>query len=216
MKIWDEHCLEETKSILFCDFSKPKSRPYNKYARREKGRKGALLPSNWTYSNWALPYLRDAGPACWVNCFSTVYVQVQCQEPKTRQQKVQFYCEDKIHYRSGYSLSMVGTLRLRNGVKSYVTHNSWELVYIFGLMQVEKYVLTFLQSRKNCISQQMSENCSLKYLKRVLRYLVQSFYTCFSHVYFTNSFIYLTIIFIYLYHSLILRVSRLLSLPLLL
>ena len=146
----------------------------------------------------------------------SVYAQVQCQEPKTRQQKVQFYCEDKIHYRSGYSLSMVGTLRLRNGVKSYVTHNSWELVYIFGLMQVEKYVLTFLQSRKNCISQQMSENCSLKYLKRVLRYLVQSFYTCFSHVYFTNSFIYLTIIFIYLYHSLILRVSRLLSLPLLL
>ena len=31
---------------------------------------------------------------------------VQCREPKTGQQKVQLYCKDEIHCRSGYSLSM--------------------------------------------------------------------------------------------------------------
>ena len=36
----------------------------------------------------------------------SVYAQVQCREPKTGQQKVQLYCEDEIHWRSGYSLSM--------------------------------------------------------------------------------------------------------------
>ena len=51
-------------------------------------------------TNWPLPYLKDAGPA------STV----QCREPKTRQQKVQFYYEDEIHCRSGYSLSMLWTV----------------------------------------------------------------------------------------------------------
>ena len=50
-------------------------------------------------------YIDDLGI---VNLWSTVsvYAQVQCQEPKTGQQKVQFYCEDEIYCRSGYSLSM--------------------------------------------------------------------------------------------------------------
>ena len=39
----------------------------------------------------------------------SVYAQVQCQEHKTGQQKVQFYYEDEIYCRSGYSLSMVET-----------------------------------------------------------------------------------------------------------
>ena len=36
----------------------------------------------------------------------SVYAQVQCLEPITGQQKVQFYWEDEIYCRSGYSLSM--------------------------------------------------------------------------------------------------------------
>ena len=36
----------------------------------------------------------------------SVYEQIQCREPKSGQQNVQFYCEDEIDCRSGYSLSM--------------------------------------------------------------------------------------------------------------
>ena len=39
----------------------------------------------------------------------SVYAQVQCREPKTGQQKVQFYFEDEIYCRSGYSLSTTPT-----------------------------------------------------------------------------------------------------------
>ena len=37
-----------------------------------------------------------------------VYARVQCREPKTGQQKVQFYCEDDILFLSSYYLSMSG------------------------------------------------------------------------------------------------------------
>ena len=37
---------------------------------------------------------------------------VQCQEPKTGQEKVQLYCEDDSYCQSGYSLSMVEQLVL--------------------------------------------------------------------------------------------------------
>ena len=35
-----------------------------------------------------------------------VYARVQCREPKTGQEKVQFYCEDDLLFLSSYYLSM--------------------------------------------------------------------------------------------------------------
>ena len=35
-----------------------------------------------------------------------VYAGVQCREPKTGQEKVQFYCKDDSHFLSSYYLSM--------------------------------------------------------------------------------------------------------------
>ena len=35
-----------------------------------------------------------------------VYAGVQCQEPKTGQEKVQFYCEEDLLFLSSYYLSM--------------------------------------------------------------------------------------------------------------
>ena len=52
-----------------------------------------------------VPLLRDARPA-WAGSTVSVYGQVQCQEPKKGQQKIQFYCKDEIHCRSGYNLFM--------------------------------------------------------------------------------------------------------------
>ena len=38
-----------------------------------------------------------------------VYSQVQCREPKTGQEKVQFYCEDDSLFLSSYYLSMLNS-----------------------------------------------------------------------------------------------------------
>ena len=43
---------------------------------------------------------------------SPVYVRVQCWEPKTGQEKVQFYCEDDSIFLSPYYLSMLSTQNL--------------------------------------------------------------------------------------------------------
>ena len=46
-------------------------------------------------------------PGRWaVSTVSVCASTVQCRELKTGQQRVHFYCEDEIHCRSGYSLSM--------------------------------------------------------------------------------------------------------------
>ena len=65
-------------------------------ARKEKAGRWlvfSLIEPNWQpavpcqYQDWGMPGLRAGSPIA-------VYTQVQCQEPKTGQQKVQFYCED--------------------------------------------------------------------------------------------------------------------------
>ena len=65
--------------------------------------------------NWPLPYsavpvplLGDTRPAGWAPF--AVYAQVQCREPKTLQEKVQFCCEDDKLFLSSYYFSMVGNL----------------------------------------------------------------------------------------------------------
>ena len=57
------------------------------------------------YSTVPVPRLREAVPVGWVPI--AVYAQVQCREPKTVQEKVQFYCEDNSLFLSSYYLSMV-------------------------------------------------------------------------------------------------------------
>ena len=42
----------------------------------------------------------------WVTLCKTVFAQVQYREPKTGQQKFQFYCEDDLLFLSSYYLSM--------------------------------------------------------------------------------------------------------------
>ena len=66
----------------------------------------SLIEPNWPlpYSTvpvlgWGLPGRRAGTPLA-------VYVQVQCREPKTGQQKVQLYCEDINIANLGYNLSM--------------------------------------------------------------------------------------------------------------
>ena len=55
----------------------------------------------------------------------SVYAQVHCREPKTGQQKVQLHCEDEIHWRSGYSLSMIpGKGNQSDTMVRAVFHNS--------------------------------------------------------------------------------------------
>ena len=46
-------------------------------------------------------------PGRWAGSPVTVYAQEQCREPKTGQEKVQFYCEDDSLFLSSYYLSMV-------------------------------------------------------------------------------------------------------------
>ena len=56
----------------------------------------------------------------------SVNAQVQCQEPKIGQQKVQFYCEDEIHCRS---LSMLHGIQFHSKIIKNValipTVNVW-------------------------------------------------------------------------------------------
>ena len=63
--------------------------------------------------NWPLPYssvpvpLFKGSQTQRAGSPIAVYAQVQCQEPKTGQQKVQFYCEDDLLFWSSYYLSML-------------------------------------------------------------------------------------------------------------
>ena len=82
----------------------------NKYSKKGKGEGGgsSSLKLNLTDPCRTRGMLgRRAGSTV------PVYAQVQCREHKTGQQKVPFYCEDKIHCRSGYSLSMPLPLTLQ-------------------------------------------------------------------------------------------------------
>ena len=55
----------------------------------------------------------------------SIYAQVQCREPKTGQQKVQFYFEDEIHWQSGYSLSMHAA---HSGIRKTVDNYCYEII----------------------------------------------------------------------------------------
>ena len=56
-----------------------------------------------------------------------VYARVQCQEPKTGQEKVQFYCEDDLLFLSSYYLSMMYSIakmyRQRPSLMQYPYNN---------------------------------------------------------------------------------------------
>ena len=72
--------------------------------KKEKGEGGgsSSLKLNLTdpCRTWGMPGRRA------VSTVSVCASTVQCRELKTGQQRVHFYCEDEIHCRSGYSLSM--------------------------------------------------------------------------------------------------------------
>ena len=72
----------------------------------------------------------------------SVYARVQCREPKTGQQKVQFYCEDEIHCRSGYSLSMISV----HSLNMQFSYNLQFPLNIFSTRCLCKVYLFFLIS----------------------------------------------------------------------
>ena len=59
------------------------------------------------YSTVPVPRLRDARPMGWVTYWIAVYAWVQRRDPKTGQEKVQFYCKDNSLFLSSYYLSVV-------------------------------------------------------------------------------------------------------------
>ena len=56
--------------------------------------------------NWPLPYLRDAGPAGWVNCFSICASTMPRAQNRAAEGSILCIVKTKYNWRSGYSLSM--------------------------------------------------------------------------------------------------------------
>ena len=69
------------------------------------------------YNGWGMP-------GRWAGSPIAVYTRVQCREPKTEQEKVQFYCEDDSLFLSFYYLSLkrifCNMLKIRIFLKSRV------------------------------------------------------------------------------------------------
>ena len=64
-----------------------------------------LLNHPCQYDGWGMPGRRAVSPV-------SVYAWAHCREPKTGQQKVQFYCKDDFLWPSCYYLSMVSPFSL--------------------------------------------------------------------------------------------------------
>ena len=95
------------------------------------------------------------------------YAQVQYQEPKTGQQKVQFYCEDEIYCQSGYSLSMVSVIENRTATLSASLKisksrsRSWMLVTIVSLPENMNWTIVLnpgVHSRERLLQYTLTNN----------------------------------------------------------
>ena len=99
-------------------------------SRMEKGGRVTILLSNWTYSNWPLPYstvpvplFRDARPAGWLICF--IICSSTMPRSQNRAAKGSTLKEDEILFQSGYIIYLCMRMRDDNKIstKMYLFSN---------------------------------------------------------------------------------------------